>query len=277
MMHDPLSDQPVGYAAVELRRSRLRMGRVALVTGGSSGIGRASARAFAAAGYAVVVADVDDAGGAETVRGIEADGGSATYVHADMTEVGDVAALVPAALRAYGRLDAAHNNAGIGGEPAPTAEYPLDGWHRILAVNLTGTFLCMRHEIAHMLEAGGGAIVNTASTFGLVGVPGMAAYTATKHGIVGLTRGAALEYATHGIRINAICPGATRTPQLEEFFGMLAPGDPDAAAADFAAREPVGRLGRPEEIAAAAVWLCSDAASFVTGLAMPVDGGWTAQ
>lgn len=251
--------------------------RVALVTGGSSGIGRASARALAADGCAVVVADIDEEGGEQTVRGIQADGGAATYVRTDVTSADAVSALVESALRAYGRLDAAHNNAGIGGAPAPTAEYPLDGWDRILAINLTGTFLCMRAEIAHMLEAGGGAIVNTASTFGLVGVPGMAAYTATKHGIVGLTRGAALEYAQAGIRVNAVCPGATRTPQLEEFFGMLSPGDPEAAAADFAAREPVGRLGRPEEIGAAVAWLCSDAASFVTGTAMPVDGGWTAQ
>ena len=251
--------------------------RTALVTGGSSGIGRASARALAAAGYAVVIADVDEEGGRAAARGIADDGGEATFVHADVSDEGQVAALVERTLARYGRLDAAHNNAGIGGAPALTADYPVEQWERILAINLTGTFHCMRHEIAHMLEAGGGAIVNTASTFGLVGVPGLAAYTATKHAIVGLTRGAALEYARSGIRVNAVCPGATRTPQLEDFFQMLSPGEPETAAADFAEREPVGRLGRPEEIAAAVVWLCSDEASFVTGTAMPVDGGWTAQ
>jgi NAD(P)-dependent dehydrogenase (short-subunit alcohol dehydrogenase family) len=250
---------------------------VAIITGAGSGIGRASAVALAAAGRAVVVSDVDEAGGDETVRSIVDQGGEASFVPADIRREEDVAALMDATLRAYGRLDCAHNNAGIGGPPAYTADYPVDVWHDVLATNVTGTFLCMRHEIEIMLRAGRGAIVNTASTFGLVGVAGMAAYTASKHAIVGLTRGAALEYAQRGIRVNAVCPGATRTPQLEEFFGMIDADAPESVAADFAAREPVGRLGRPSEIAAAVVWLCAEEASFVTGVAMPVDGGWTAQ
>lgn len=251
--------------------------RVALVTGAGSGIGRASALAFAREGCAVAVSDVDVAGGEETVRCIVAGGGSAIFVRTDVRDESQVAALIQRTVGELGRLDYAHNNAGIGGPPALTAEYPRDVWDTVVATNLTGTWLCMKYEIQHMLRAGTGAIVNTASTFGLVGVPGMSAYTATKHGIVGLTRGAALEYAQAGLRINAVCPGATRTPQLEEFFSMLNAEAPEDAAADFAAREPVGRLGRPEEIAAAVVWLCSDAASFVTGHPMPVDGGWVAQ
>jgi NAD(P)-dependent dehydrogenase (short-subunit alcohol dehydrogenase family) len=250
---------------------------VALVTGAGSGIGRATALALAAGGRAIVVSDVDEAGGAETVGLITDEGGHATFVRADVSVEEDVAALVAETVRLHGRLDCAHNNAGIGGPPALTADYPVDVWHQVTQTNITGTFLCMRYEIAAMLEAGRGAIVNTASTFGLVGVAGMAAYTASKHAIVGLTRGAALEYAQQGIRVNAVCPGATRTPQLEDFFSMIDADAPETVAADFAAREPVGRLGRPEEIAAAVVWLCSDQASFVTGVAMPVDGGWTAQ
>jgi NAD(P)-dependent dehydrogenase (short-subunit alcohol dehydrogenase family) len=251
--------------------------RVALVTGAGSGIGRASAEAFARTGVAVSVSDVDVVGGEETVRRIAAEGGTAIFVAADVRHEAQVAALIERTVAELGRLDYAHNNAGIGGPPAQTADYPREAWDAVVATNLTGTWLCMKHEIPRMLEVGGGAIVNTASTFGLVGVPGMSAYTATKHGIVGLTRGAALEYARSGVRINAVCPGATRTPQLEAFFAMLDEAAPQRAASDFAAREPIGRLGRPEEIAAAVVWLCSDAASFVTGLPMAVDGGWVAQ
>jgi NAD(P)-dependent dehydrogenase (short-subunit alcohol dehydrogenase family) len=251
--------------------------RVALVTGAASGIGRASALAFAAAGAAVAVSDVDEEGGRQTAALIAGEGGRARFISADISAEPQVSALIEQTVSHFGGLDSAHNNAGIGGPPALVADYPRDAWDQVVSINLTGTWLCMKHEIGYMKDHGGGAIVNTASTFGLVGVPGMCAYVAAKHGIVGLTRGAALEYARADVRVNAVCPGATRTPQLEDFFRLLDPDDPDQAAGEFESRAPVGRLGSPTEIAAAVVWLCSDAASFVTGLPMPVDGGWVAQ
>lgn len=250
---------------------------VALVTGAGSGIGRASALAFARAGATVVVSDVDEDGGGATVAAIEDGGGQATFIAADVSREEDVVALVEGAVERCGRLDCAHNNAGIGGPPVFTADYPREEWDRVLAVNLTGTWLCMKYELVHMASRASGAIVNTASTFGIVGVRGMCSYNATKHGIVGITKGAALEYAEAGVRVNAICPGPIGTPALEGFFEELSPGDPAAARATFEAGAPLGRLGSPDEIAAAVVWLCSDAASYVTGLPMAVDGGWLAQ
>jgi NAD(P)-dependent dehydrogenase (short-subunit alcohol dehydrogenase family) len=252
-------------------------GKVAVVTGAASGIGRASACALAREGARVVVSDVDEAGGAETVGLIAAAGDEAIFVAADVADEADVRRLIDATVERYGRLDCAHNNAGVAGALAPTADYPREAWDRILAVNLTGTWLCMKHEIPRMLDHGAGAIVNTSSTFGLAGVPGIPGYVATKHAIAGLTKAAALEYAQQGIRVNAVCPGVIQTPLLDRFLDEISGGHPEVAAAQFVAGEPVGRMGDPAEIAEAVVWLCSDAASFVTGLPMPVDGGWLAQ
>ncbi|MGH9048994.1 MAG: glucose 1-dehydrogenase [Acidimicrobiia bacterium] len=241
-------------------------GRVAIVTGGGSGLGRASSHALGRAGATVLVADVDAAGGDETVAAID---GPAAFLRVDVTEPDEVVGMVDHAVERFGRLDIAVNNAGMTGASAPTADYALDDWNRALALNLTGVFLCLKYEIAAMLASGdGGAIVNMASGAGLVGFAGLPAYVASKHGVVGLTRAAALEYVKAGIRINAVCPGSTRTPMLEGFMG----GNPDIERA-MTAGVPLGRLGRPEEIAEAVVWLCSDAASFVVGHALAVDGG----
>jgi NAD(P)-dependent dehydrogenase (short-subunit alcohol dehydrogenase family) len=245
-------------------------GRVALVTGAASGLGRACSVALGAAGASVVVADVDADGGAETVGLVD---GPAEFVATDVTDPDAVAAMVGHAVERFGRLDAAVNNAGTTGTGAPVADYSLEDWNRTLALNLTGVFLCMKHEIPAMLAGGdGGAIVNMSSGAGLVGFPGLPAYVASKHGVVGLTRAAALEYVQQGIRVNAVCPGSTRTPMLEAFMG----GDPTIEKM-MEKSAPIGRLGRPEEIAEAVVWLCSDAASFVVGHALAVDGGAVAQ
>ena len=240
-------------------------GKVALVTGGGSGLGRACALAFGRAGANVVVADVDTDGGGETVAGID---GPAAFLRVDVTQPGEVEGMVDQAVERFGRLDLAVNNAGMTGVSAPTADYTLEDWNRAIGLNLTGVFLCLKYEIPAMLATGGGAIVNMASGAGLVGFAGLPAYVASKHGVVGLTRAAALEYVKAGIRINAVCPGSTRTPMLEGFMG----GDEQIEKA-MTMGVPLGRLGRPEEIAEAVVWLCSDAASFVVGHAMAVDGG----
>jgi NAD(P)-dependent dehydrogenase (short-subunit alcohol dehydrogenase family) len=243
-------------------------GKAAVVTGGASGLGRASAIALARAGATVTVADVDADGGKETAALVfEETGGDAEFVRADVTQLDDVAAMVDQTVARWGHLDCAVNNAGTTGPGAPTADYTLEDWNRTLGLNLTGVFLCLKHEIPAMLERGG-AIVNIASGAGLVGFPGLPAYVASKHGVVGLTKASALEYASQGIRINAICPGSTRTPMLESFMG----GD-DKVERMMTRSVPLGRLGRPEEIAEAVVWLCSDAASFVVGHALAVDGG----
>jgi NAD(P)-dependent dehydrogenase (short-subunit alcohol dehydrogenase family) len=249
-------------------------GKVVLVTGAGAGIGRATALAFAHAGARVVAADVDEVGGAATAVQITDAGGDGVFVPADVAVAGDVAGLVAAAVARYGRVDYAHNNAGIEGRVAPgTAfhEYPEDDWDRVIGVNLKGVWLCMQAEITQMLAQGGGAIVNTASIAGLVG-GFSAAYTAAKHGVVGLTKDAALAYAQQAIRVNAVCPGFIRTPMVERVLAAR----PDVEAR-WLAGEPVGRFGTPEEVAAAVVWLCTDAAAFVTGVALPVDGGWVAR
>ena len=243
-------------------------GRVALVTGGGSGIGRASAVGFAEEGATVVVADVDQLGGAETVRVVTEAGGKARFVSYDVTKSDEVAAMVADVIAAYGRLDCAHNNAGTSGSTAFTVDYPEAEWDRVMALNLRSVFLCMKHEIPPMVEQGAGAIVNTSSGAGLMGFAGLPAYVASKHGVVGLTRATALEYVKAGIRVNAVCPGSTRTPMLEAFMG----GDP-AMEKMMARSAPIGRLGDPSEIAAAVVWLCTDDASFVIGHALAVDGG----
>jgi NAD(P)-dependent dehydrogenase (short-subunit alcohol dehydrogenase family) len=250
-------------------------GKVALVTGSGSGIGRSSARAFGREGAKVVIADVDVAGGEETAQLIVDAGGEASFVATDVSKPGQVDAAVARAQELYGGLDCAHNNAGIEGALAETHEYPEDEWDRIVAVNLKGVWLSMRAEIPAMLERGKGAIVNTSSTFGLVAVPGCAGYVATKHAVAGLTKAAALENARRNIRVNAVCPGAVDTPLLDRFFDGI--GNRKELAEAYAEEEPIGRLGQPDEIGEAVVWLCSDAASFVTGLPMPVDGGWLAK
>jgi len=250
-------------------------GKVALVTGAASGIGRACARLFAEGGASVIVSDVAAEGGEETVRLIEVAGGKAAFIKADVSDAREVEMLVGGTMETFGRLDCAVNNAGIEGVLAPTADYPEEAWNRVLGINLTGVFLCMKHEIPRMLEGGGGSIVNMASILGLVGFANAPAYTAAKHGMVGLTKVAALEYATLGVRVNALCPGFIETPMVME-RGVEAGTHPEAYE-QIAELHPIGRLGKSEEIAEAAVWLCSDAASFVTGHAMTADGGYVAQ
>ena len=247
-------------------------GKVALVTGAASGIGRASALAFAREGAKVVVADVDVAGGEETVKLIRQGDGEALFFRTDVTTADQVSSLVKKTVAHYGRLDCAHNNAGVLGVPAALAECTEEAWDRIVNVNLRSVWLCMKHEIPAMIERGGGAIVNTASVAGLVGVRGLSPYAATKHGVVGLTKTAALDYVKRGIRVNAICPGLVRTPLVENYTQKNS-----AVEEQLLMFQPAGRLAAPEEVASAVIWLCSDEASFVTGTAMTIDGAWTAQ
>ena len=248
-------------------------GKVAFVTGGGSGIGRAAALAFASEGAAVVAADVSEQGNQETARLIEDQGGRALAVRCDVTKAADVKAALDKAVETFGRLDFAFNNAGIEPKkPAPTADYDEQEWNRIIDVDLRGVFLCMKHEIPLILKQGGGAIVNTSSGAGVIGIKGSPAYTAAKHGVIGLTKAAALDYAARNVRINAVCPGYIETPMMDRFTG----GTPEGRA-KVVAEEPVGRMGKPEEIAAAVVWLCSDAAAFMVGHAMVIDGGQTIQ
>jgi len=244
-------------------------GKVAVVTGGAAGIGRASAHIFAREGASVVVADVDEDGGRDTVAMIEEGGGQASFFRADVSVRVEVVAMVDHAVETYGGLDCAHNNAGIAAPMAPLADYPDDGWDRTMAVMLTGVYYCMKAEIPPMLERGGGAIVNTASGVGLVGYPNQAAYTASKHGVIGLTKVAALDYGARGVRVNAVCPGTARTPMVDRALRH----DPSIGA-HLKSLHPIGRIGEASEVAEAAVWLCTPAASFVLGVALPVDGGY---
>ena len=247
-------------------------GKVALVTGASSGIGRATALAFAREGAKVVVSDVVVDGGNETVQLIKKAGGEATFVKADVAQTADVESLVQQTVATYGRLDCAHNNAGISGPLTTVADTAESKWDRVIAINLKSVWLCMKYELQHMSKQGSGAIVNTASGAGLVGIAGASAYVASKHGVLGLTKTAALEYAKQSIRVNAVCPGVIETPMVQR----LTDRHPSAVEA-MVAGHPIGRVGKPEEIAEAVIWLCSEAASFVTSLAMSVDGGYVAQ
>jgi len=245
-------------------------GKVAVVTGAASGIGRAAALAFAREGANVVVADVSEQGNQETARMIEALGARALAVRCDVTRPEDVKAALDKGIEAFGRLDFAFNNAGVEQPVTPAADLAEEEWDRIVDINLRGVFLCMKYEIPFMLKQGGGAIVNTSSGAGVKGIAGQAAYCAAKFGMIGLTRAAALDYAKSNIRVNAVCPGFVDTPMMQRFTG----GTPQGRQL-VANGEPVGRPAAPEEIAAAVVWLCSDAAGFVIGHAMVIDGGQT--
>jgi len=246
-------------------------GKVAIVTGAGSGIGLATAQAFVAAGARVVVAEISEKAGAAAAGAINAAGGEAIFVHTDVSSAASVSALVDRTVAAFGRLDFAVNNAGIDPELVMEATWDEATFDRIIAVNLKGVFLCMKYELAWMVDHGGGAIVNVASIAGTSSVANKPSYTASKHGVVGITKSAALQYARRGIRINALCPGGVQTPIADDNTG----GNPNAIAA-MANAHPIGRIGAPSEMAAAALWLCSEGASFMTGQPLVVDGGLTA-
>lgn len=244
--------------------------KIVLVTGGSFGIGSAAAVAFASAGAKVIIADcVEDPA---TLEQIKRAGNFAVFIQCDVSVEAQVKQLMEKIEQQFGGLDYAFNNAGVEGEQARTEDCTLNNWDRVLGINLRGVWLCMKYEIPLMLKKGKGAIVNNASIAGKVGFPGIPAYAASKHGIIGLTKTAALENVKRGIRVNVVCPGIIDTAMIDRFTG-----NDKAAAAQFAAQEPMGRAGKPLEVAEAVLWLCSDASSFVTGHSLMVDGGWTAQ
>jgi NAD(P)-dependent dehydrogenase (short-subunit alcohol dehydrogenase family) len=246
-------------------------GKVALVTGGGSGIGQAACHLYAREGAKVVVSDIDEQGGNDTCRLIEEMKEEATFVRTDVSNPGDCQKMVDAALEKYGRLDIAFNNAGIGGEANLTADYSIEGWQKVIAVDLSGVFYCMKYEIPAMLKSGGGAIVNMASILGEAAFEKSPAYVAAKHGVLGLTRNAALEYSKQGIRINSVGPGFIRTP-------LIAGMERDEQVRNhLISLHPIGRLGESEEVAELVIWLSSDKASFVTGAYYPVDGGYLAR
>jgi NAD(P)-dependent dehydrogenase (short-subunit alcohol dehydrogenase family) len=244
--------------------------KVALVTGGAFGIGKATAIAFAKKGAKVVIADwVEDTEALNTIRSL---GGDAIFIQCDVSKTEDVKSLIEKTISAFGRLDFAFNNAGIEGIFASTHDCSEENFDKTIGVNLKGIWLSMKFEIPEMLKQGKGVIINCASIAGLVGYPSAPAYTASKHGVIGLTKTSALEYAKQGIRVNAVCPGAIKTAMIDRITGKK-----KEVEEQFAAMEPIGRMGEPEEVANVVLWLCSDEASFVTGHAMAVDGGWVAQ
>lgn len=246
--------------------------KAALVTGASSGIGRATTAAFMREGYATVLADIDEEAGARVAAELRASAGDCSFVRCDVSDETDVRRLIDHVIAAHGRIDAAFNNAGIEGKQAAVADGSADDFDRVLAVNLRGVWLCLREEIRQMLrQDDGGAIVNCSSVAGLIGLPGMSAYVASKHGVIGITRAAALECARSKIRVNAVCPGAIQTPMFDRYMAGI-----EGGRAQMEANEPMGRIGDPAEIASAVLWLCSKGASFTTGHALAVDGGWTA-
>ena len=255
-----------------MTRPGLLQDKAALVTGGASGIGRATALAFAREGARVLVCDTDEAGGERVAGEIRAAGGTVLFARVDVTREADVEAMVKRAVAELGRLDCAVNNAGITGGAGPIPDLSLEAWSRTLAINLTGVFLCMKHELLVMRAQKSGAIVNMSSGAGVIAVPGLAAYCASKHGVLGLTKTAAVENARGGVRVNAILPGSTDTPMLANAMSS----DPKLRKI-IESSSPAGRLGLPDEIAEAAVWLCSDRASFVSGESMLVDGGSVAR
>jgi NAD(P)-dependent dehydrogenase (short-subunit alcohol dehydrogenase family) len=249
---------------------KLFLNKVAIITGGSFGIGRATAIAFAQHGAKIVVADWIE--NSDTIDTIQKIGSEVIFEKCDVSKATDVKGLLDKTIKQFGRLDYAFNNAGIEGTMANTVDCTEENFDKTININLKGVWLCMKYEIPHMLKTGKGVIINCASIAGLVGFPGLPAYVATKHGVVGLTKTTALEYAKQGIRVNAICPGAIKTAMIDRITG-----NKKEVEEQFATMEPIGRLGQPEEVASAVVWLCSDGASFVTGQAIGVDGGWIAQ
>ena len=244
--------------------------RVAIVTGAGSGIGRAIAEVLAREGARIVVSDIDEKGGAETVGRVQKSGGSAIFVKADTASAADNEALVSRAVQEFGGLHIAVNNAGIGGAAAPVGEYPIESWNKVIAINLSGVFYGMRYQIPAMLRSGGGSVINMASVLGQVGIAMSSAYVAAKHGVVGLTRSAALEYGEKNVRVNAIGPGFIHTPLIDKNMSL-------EAQKAIAAKHAMARLGKPEEIGELAAWLASDKASFVTGAYYAADGGYLAQ
>jgi NAD(P)-dependent dehydrogenase (short-subunit alcohol dehydrogenase family) len=246
-------------------------GKVAFVTGAAGGIGRATALAFAREGASVVVADVSKDRIDETAALVKKGGGKAHAVKCDVTQEAEIKNALDETIKVFGRLDLAFNNAGVEEQNSdPTAEETIEEWDRVINVNLRGVFLCMKYELQLMLKQGGGSIVNTSSGAGIIGVKGSPAYVASKHGVIGLTKAAALDYASKKIHVNAVCPGYIETEMMQRFTGGTAEGK-----AKVIAEEPIGRMGKPEEIADAVIWLCSDASSFVIGHALVVDGGQT--
>jgi len=247
-------------------------GKVALVTGGGVGIGRATALAFAREGAQVVIGNRNVENGDDVVKAIQAAGGEASFLRTDVESEADIKALVDHAVSTYGRLDVAFNNAGIEGLVAPLVEQTDDNFRSVMNINVRGVWLSMKYQIPEMLKSGGGAIVNNSSIAGLIGFGGISIYSASKHAVMGLTKVAALEYSAQGVRVNAVNPGVIDTSMVDRLADAM-----DTEKQSLSALHPIGRIGQPDEVANSVLWLCSEKASFVTGTAMPVDGGFTAQ